>query len=267
MGFLVTYNKGRLGNCIFRFLASRLFVIFYKYIPIKTMNDNYYQEIDDTIFKNICRYLLNNGSLPPRNTLNYDYLLFNGYYQNDFIYNFYKKEIVQYIKNNPDETIETDRNEIYYAKDILGDKPKIDFEYKTIIHLRIEDYIELGLVMDPRCLEPVLEKCEQPFLFVHKPISNEYDRKYIDFFKKKYISSKYYCEDVIQCYNLMRHAENLVCSKSTLSWVAALFNENNTKVYMPKNYGTIDHETFQYPNNNTEIYEWKTISKDDLMAL
>ena len=124
MGFLVTYNKGRLGNCIFRFLASRLFVIFYTYIPIKTMNDNYYQEIDDTIFKNICRYLLNNGSLPPRNTLNYDYLLFNGYYQNDFIYNFYKKEIIQYIKNNPDETIETDRNEIYYAKDILGDKKR-----------------------------------------------------------------------------------------------------------------------------------------------
>jgi hypothetical protein len=156
------------------------------------------------------------------------------------------------MKNNPDETFKTDRNEIYYLKDILGEKPKIDIKYKTIIHLRIEDYIEFSVAMDPRCLETLLEKCEQPFLFVHKPIANEYDQKYIDFFKQRYIYSNYYSEDVVKCYNLMRHAEILVCSKSTMTWIAALFNENNAKVYMPINYGTLKHETFQYPNDNTE---------------
>jgi hypothetical protein len=65
----------------------------------------------------------------------------------------------------------------------------------------------------------------------------------------------------------MRHAEVLVCSRSTVSWIAALFNEINVKTYMPKNYGTLTHETFQYPNDNTEIYQWKIISKEELITL
>ena len=121
--------------------------------------------------------------------------------------------------------------------------------------------------MDPSCLEPVLEKCEQPFLFVHKTITTIYEQKYIDYFKNKYPKSFFYTEDVVQCYNLMRHAEVLVCSKSTLSWVAAIFNDVNIKTYMPKNYGTLDHEIFQFPNSNTEIYEWKLIRKDDIILL
>lgn len=267
MGFLATNNQGRFGNCIFRFLASRLFIIFYNYSHIDKFPNNYYITIDDIIFNNLCMYVLNTGKFPPTNTLQYDYLWFDGYYQNDYIYNLYKKELIEYIKNNPYEIIETDRAEKYFVKDILGPKPKVDFEYKTIIHLRIEDYIELDLAMDPRCLEPVLKKCEQPFLFVHKPIGNEYDQKYIDYIKTKYPSSHYYSEDIIQCYNLMRHAEILICSKSTASWVAALFNETNLKIYMPKNYGNLVHETFQYPNNKTEIYEWEIITKEGLMAL
>ena len=268
MGFLVTCtNKGRLGNCIFRYLASRLFMIFYDYINIRNIKKKYYLQLDDIMFKNFYIYILKNGTPPFMDTIEYDNIIFNGYYQHDTIYKVYKNVLIDYIKKNPIDIIETDRGEIYYAKDILGEKPKIDILYKTIIHLRIEDYIDLGLAMDPLCIVPVLEKCEQPFLFVHKPIVNVYDQKYIDFFKERYPSSQYYCEDVVQCYNLMRHAETLVCSKSTLSWIAALFNEKNPKVYMPRNYGTLDHETFQYPNDNTEIYEWKIISKEDIMKL
>ena len=47
----------------------------------------------------------------------------------------------------------------------------------------------------------------------------------------------------------------MVCSRSTLSWLAAFFNDENVKTYMPKNYLSISHETFQYPNDNTEIFD------------
>ena len=155
----------------------------------------------------------------------------------------------------------------YNCIDILGVKPFIEYNYKTIIHLRIEDFIDFNLAMDPRSLDNVLEKCEQPFLFVHKKEENDNDKIYIEYFKNKYKKSYFYTEDILSCYNLMRHAEVLVCSRSTLSWIASLFNEINVKTYMPKNYGTISHETFQYPNDTTEIYEWKTISKEELSRL
>jgi hypothetical protein len=180
------------------------------------------------------------------------------------IYRFFKKNLIHYIQNNPNERIETDRNEIYYANDILGKKPTLSFEYKTVIHLRIEDFIDLDLAMDPKSLDPVLERCEQPFLFVQAPVSSEIDKKYIEYFKNKYPNSYYYTEYVVKCYNLMRHAEVLVCSISTISWVAALFNDVNVKTYMPRNYRSLPHESFQYPNEHTEIYDWKLLKKEDL---
>ena len=262
--FIKVGSRGRFGNAVFRFLATRLFVILYNYKLTNTNNHNYYLDFDDISFISWYKLYILKCDIIFKMDSN---LIFSGFYQHDTIYRLFKKEIIEYIITHSDDTIETDRNEIYYAKDILGPKPMIDFEYKTMIHLRIEDFIELGLAMDPLCIDSVLEKCEQPFLFVHKTIVNEYDQKYIDYFKTRFPSSKFYFEDVIQSYNLLRHAEVLVCSKSTISWLSALFNTVNKKVYMPRNYGTIEHETFQYPNDFTEIYEWKTISKEDIMKL
>jgi hypothetical protein len=261
MKCLQVMQKGRFGNAIFRYLASRLFCIFLDYNISDTNNIQYYQNLSDEIFIDWMKHFLK------EKTIRYydcNYLFFTGFYQHDMIYRFFKKNLIHYIKEHPNDKIETDRNEIYYANDILGEKPIISFEYKTVIHLRIEDFIDLNLAMDPTSLDPVLERCEQPFLFVHAPVSSELDKKYIDYFKNKYPNSYYYTEYVVKCYNLMRHAEVLVCSSSTISWVAALFNDVNVKTYMPRNYRSLPHESFQYPNEHTEIYEWKLLEKENL---
>jgi hypothetical protein len=258
MYFIQTYNKGRFGNSIFRFLASRLFIILYNsYTISKNTNLYYYYTITDTIFIQWMIAILSNNSLPIILDNN---IIFDGFFQHDIIYKKFKNELIEYIKNNPKDELITDTNELYYAQDILGPKPIIHFTYKTTIHLRIEDFLELNLAMDQKYLDSVLEKCEQPFLFIHKKESNNNDIKYIDYFKLKYPTSYFYTENVILSYNLMRHAEVLVCSRSTMSWLAAFFSDVNIKTYMPKNYGTLDHETFQYPTDNTEIYEWRTMT-------
>ena len=261
MKFLHIIKRGRFGNAIFRYLASRLFCIFLDYNISYSVNIQYYQYFDDTCFVDWMKHFLKEKTI-----VYYDnsYLIFNGFYQHDMIYRFFKKNLINYIKNNPNEMIETDRDETYFAKDILGDKPHISYDYKTVIHLRIEDFISLELAMDPTSLDPVLEKCEQPFLFVHKKEETDFDMKYVDYFRNKYPTSIHYTENVVQCYNVMRHAEVLVCSCSTISWIAALFNDVNVKTYMPKNYRSLPHETFQYPNDNTELYEWKLLIKETL---
>ena len=171
MYFIQIYNKGRFGNCIFRFLASRLFIILYQcYIISKNNNTHYFYIINDTNFIEWMNIILSNNSLATR--IN-DSLLFDGFFQHDIIYKKFKNQLIEYIKNNPNDELITDRNEIYYAKDILGEKPIVDYTYKTVIHLRIEDFLELGLAMEPSYLDCVLEKCEKPFLFVHKKEFNE----------------------------------------------------------------------------------------------
>ena len=265
MKMLKVENIGRFGNAVFRFLASRLFCILFNYtIVYKDNTLNYYINLNDENFIEWMDEIIKNNRIY---NISNTYINFNGYYQHDYIYILFKKNLLEYIKNNPNELIITDKNEQYKCIELLGNKPIIEYKYKTVVHLRIEDFIELNLAMDPRCLDPVLEKCDEPFLFVHKEVENDNDKKYIQYIKDKYPDSQFYTNDMISSYNIMRNSEVLVCSRSTLSWAAAFFNEINVKTYMPKNYGTLKHETFQYPNNNTEIYEWNIISKEELIAL
>jgi len=264
MKYLTLYNRGRFGNSVFRFLASRLFSIIFGYTITFPNSKFYYKEFSDENFIKWMNELIQNNKLL---IVDHSSIIFTGYYQHDTIYKVFKSQLITYILNNPNDIIETDKEEKIKCINILGDKPTINYTYKTVVHLRIEDFIELGLAMDPRCLKDILEKCEKPFLFVHKEVENDNDRIYIKYIKDTYPDSHFYSEDIISCYNVMRHAELLVCSHSTVSWTAALFNEINVKTYMPKNYGTLTHETCQYPNDNTEIYEWKIISKEELIAL
>jgi hypothetical protein len=264
MKYICLYNRGRFGNAVFRFLASRLFCILFNYSISNVETKDYYISFTDENFIEWMKQILLNNTLL---IISEPYIEFGGYYQHDTIYRLFKKELIDYIINNPDDTIVTDEKEKFKCITLLGEKPTVSFNYKTVVHLRIEDFIDFGLAMNPLCLDPVLEKCEEPFLFVHKPVENTNDEKYINYFKKKYPNSYFYTEDLILSYNIMRHAEVLVCSRSTLSWVSALFNEVNVKTFIPKNYGLYSHETFQYPNDTTEVYEWKTLTKDELMAL
>ena len=124
MKFVSAIQRGRFGNAIFRFLASRLFCIFLDYNISYTEQIQYYQNLDDEIFIDWMNHFLK------EKTIKYyecSYLFFTGFYQHDMIYRFFKKNLIKYIKEHPNEKIETDRNEIYYANDIWNHKFKPNF--------------------------------------------------------------------------------------------------------------------------------------------
>ena len=72
--------------------------------------------------------------------------------------------------------------------------------------------------------------------------------------------------DIITDYHIMKNAKTLVCSCSTISWLAAFFSETIQQVYMPNYPSRFLHETFRKPINNTVLYEYKTCSKSELEA-
>jgi len=263
MFFIYIHNSGRVGNCIFRFLMTRIISLLYNATIIDTKLEGTLC-FDDDEFKKWRDYIINNKLLPEiKNNIS-----IYGFYQDDILYRMFKQQLIGYILKNPNETITTDDNFSFKSNDILGVNPFPNIHnYRTIIHLRIEDFLAANIGMDPTSIENVLKKCEEPFLFVHKPVANNLDINYINYFKKKYPKSLFYCEDVLKCYNLMRHAKILVCSKSTLSWAASLLSDTLEKVYVPKNYETVRHELFQTPINNTEIYDWAYIKHEDILNL
>ena len=251
---------GRLGNAIFRYLASSLFCILYN-----GERTNFSEECDqiitDDVFVSWFKIILNNEDCYP--SLNHSYI-FDGYYQHDEIYKKYKKELITWIQTHPNEELKTDGDIPFFKSiDILSNSDSVRF-YDTVVHIRLEDFIQNNDVIHPLSLKNVLDQINTTsFCFVCNKISHIIEQQYIDFFKKYYdiiVESN----DVLADYTIMKNAKTLVCSLSTLSWCAALFSNNTQTVYFPDYSIYRVHETFKTPSDNTIHYPFIKCTADDL---
>ena len=255
--------RGRLGNAMFRYLSSTVFLL--NYSAKRVFHTNVCPtELDDNYYLNWKNDLLYNNIKKPLPSGKY---LFVGYYQHDDILKKYKTELIEYIKQNPEHLLITSDYDRYKALNIITiDKP-IN-KYKIVFHLRLEDFISYDLVMNPQCLIKLLDNYKnEQICFVVNKITSELEQKYIDFFTKKYnivIESN----DVITDYHIMKNAKILCCSCSTLSWIASFFSETVELVYFPNynNPGRI-HETFKNPIDNTILYEFSKCTQKELLKI
>lgn len=252
------YNieNGRLGNAMFRYIASIIFTFFYDcsitYEPYTTneLNDlDYLQWI-----KNI-----ENDIIPELNK-NAIYLL-SGFYQHESLIKKYKKRIINFIENNQHDKLSV-YNENYYSKHIIYNN--IIKKYNFVIHLRLDDFTAYNMLIQPICIKNVLDNLiikynPENFVFVLDKPKTEFEEKYIHYFTSRYniiIESN----DVLTDFHILKNAKILVSSTSTLCWVAALLSETIEELYFP-NYKHLHphinfyHETIDKPIENTIKYD------------
>jgi len=154
--------------------------------------------------------------------------------------------------------------EYYKAISLLEHPTGIIRTYDVVVHLRLEDFINIGTVIHPRSIKQLLENIGAPcYCFVINSPNTELELMYIEYLRK-YFDTIIESNDVLTDYHIMKNTKTLICSASTLSWTAAFFSETVQRVYMP-NYPTKHaHETFRKPITNTIAYEYKTCSKTEL---
>ena len=237
---IYNHNAGRVGNSLFRLFANIVFLTVYdtNSIIVNESSTQINYIISDDYFINFMNRLLN--SSPVENINPNVKLLFAGYYQHDTIYVKCKPHIINYIQNHPEMILKTDKNETYKA---------IDF-----INFKIEKKYKINK-----------EYNNETICFVLNKPKSELELKYIKFFTEKYNNIVVESNDVVTDYTIMREADVLVCSCSTLSWVAAILSNSIQKVYMP-DYKNVhgSHQTCKRPSLNTELYEMKTCNIDEL---
>jgi hypothetical protein len=262
---------GRLGNAIFRFLASTLFCILYKAERMYNI-DGYAQAFDDCRFIEWSNSILNSNIIP-----NIDCnasLIFNGYYQHDKIFLKYKKEIINWIITHPTECLYTDGNRdniTIYNYNMMSFKslnlivnPHHLKLYDIVVHLRLEDFINNNEVIHPESIKNLLDKINnKKICFVINKTKTELEDKYIDYFKQFY-EITVESNSIIEDYHIMKNAKILICSCSTLSWAAAFFSDKVQCVYFPNCNNNRNHETFKKPIENTILYNFKKCSKNEL---
>ena len=267
--------KGRLGNALFRYLATSLFSI--KYNLKYKIQDNINCIITDSTF--IDWIEKDKQNILPNINRNLNYL-FNGYYQHDIIYRKYKKDILDYINKNKDHYVLTDginagdgNYQKFYLKDIVNTPNNFNKYYNTVLHIRLEDrvhifkYINNKKVMTTVTIEPIkkiinkINFTNNSCIVMKKPNSNfekEFLSELIHYIKdKKNIDINIESNDILTDFHIMRNAETLVCSVSTLSWCAALLSDKIKKCWMPDYPSEINSNGHcKKPIENTEIYEF-----------
>jgi hypothetical protein len=251
--------RGRLGNAIFRYLASAVICINNngEYKCIEHMKQHM-KEINDIDFQNISKLLLNGDNLESP----YKSISMTGFYQHDTIYKKYKKQIIEFILNNNHEIITDGVNagdnncEKYKMLDILNTPPIFTKRYKNVLHIRLEDFVTHNLYLPVKRIITLFQTRSildtgDILCIVCKAPTTSFEKNYINelqnFLKKeKNIKTVIESNNTITDYYIMKEATTLICSKSTLSWCAAFFSTIIQTCYMP-DYETSINSTCKYP--------------------
>jgi len=250
--------KGRLGNAIYRYIAASIFCIVYNYKYV--INESQNTNLTDSDFYNI--FILKNKNH------NNESINMVGFYQHGTIYQEFKNSIIDFINKNPSHYIITDgikagdnNIERFFMKDILNTSTNFNKKYKYVLHLRLEDRVFNWLIPKERIIDLLtnIELEEHTLCIVFNKIETEYEISYInyiiDFLKQKNVNFIMESNDVLTDYYIMKEAEFLICSNSTLSWCAAYFSDKIRICYFP-DYISEDPESMscKSPIYNTIIY-------------
>ena len=209
--------------------------------------------------------------------LEYFNIKMNGFFQFGHIYLQYKEKILNYIVEHQNEHfIETDKNEKFLIRDLLNDSNlPLDKQYDIVIHIRLgdfngrPDYIELKYYLS--LFETMdwlaLDGANKRICILFDPsISSPGDCVYIEecmrWFKERNIPISIESNNLLMDFNIMKQASTIICSMSTLAWVAAYLSKRLKKCYMPDyNFYEIAHRRILYfkkPIENTTLYPVKT---------
>lgn len=252
--------RGRLGNAIFRYLACSILSIHFNLEYENNRGGNI--EINDQYFHEISNKLVKNEQVDiPKNSYKMP-----GYYQHDEIYKKYKKEIFKYIQNHSLQQVSTDginagdgKIENFKMIDILNTPKDFQKTYKNVLHVRLEDFVTHNLYVSTERVMNLFKKkiIQDSICIVCKEPSTEFEKGYLkeleDFFISQKMDVTFEHNDILTDYYIMKEAETLICSKSTLSWCAAFFSDKIKKCYLV-DYKTRINMTCKNPIDNTILY-------------
>jgi hypothetical protein len=253
---------GRLGNAIFRYMASSIMCLYYNGLYSVNLPQN--KNCNDELFINIIKNIINKEN----NLLITDGINMTSFYQHDLIYKLHKQYIIKFINDHPDHYVLTDgvnagdkQCEKFYMIDIIKTPQLFNKKHKNVLHIRLEDFVTHKLFLKVERILNLLDKniisqSDSLCIVCKKPITdfeNNYIKQITDYLSNKKILNFLEHNDTITDFYIMKEAELLICSKSTLSWCAAFFSDKIQKCYLP-DYNETANSTCKYPIDNTELY-------------
>ena len=190
--------------------------------------------------------------------------LFSGYFQFEKIYNMFRDKIIEWIRTHPDDYLISDNLFKCKSYDLINPSININPPCDIVVHIRLKDFLSVGWVIHPLSLQNILDTIKSDkYCFIMETPVLEIEKRYLQYFKKRYniilqsglIMEDFYC---------IRNAKQVICSLSTLSWMASFFSETLETVYMPDTILKDVKYKFNRPIKNTIYYESKLCNLNEL---
>jgi hypothetical protein len=268
--------NGRLGNAIFRYLACVILCKYYHAEYLSEQQKRYKTRfgVSDAFFQKISAGICSNHlvSLGPTDSKESEqtFVTMFGYYQHDTIYFQHKQEIIEYILAHPDHVIYTDRRQKYLVQSFVHIPESFNKRYPFVLHLRLEDFLTHNLYIPSERLVQLLteliqtQKLEHQLVIVCNQPTKEEERKYIQTIVDVLDTQDTHIDphpiqiifehnDPLTDYYILREAETLIASNSTLCWAATFFSSRLKTCYFPK-YPFTANQTFCKPVEQTFYY-------------
>ncbi len=270
--FYITYDcGGRLGNCVFPFFFCILIEMRYGYkyteedVPGQlTIGDREFAS-----FFTEQAFLHNKIYLPPAN------LRLTGYFQYDWIFRHFKKQMIEYLENSPRllSVMAKSLNHRVPSQMLFTDAlPEVNpTPDDLVIHIRLDDYLQEKVEenvpfcpFSPDDYDDILKNEKYDTIYwVMKEPTQPLEEKYIQYLLKKW-GGIYKPQTLAEDISLMRKAHRLVCSRSTLSWISSYLSPHEQTVYMPLK--KVDWFFEQCPGiyPNTRYFDYKKCNIKEL---
>lgn len=116
-------------------------------------------------------------------------------------------------------------------------KPEED---ALVIHLRLEDYVSEGIVLDPKAIITQAQKlkCNRGYI-----VTNDITHPQVEYFKK--CGFKLFHNSLLNDFIFLKNAKNLIISQSSYSWWAGVLGSGN--VYVP--WLNVNNKSSHWPVN------------------
>jgi hypothetical protein len=293
--FSVRYKlKGGFGNSVFAYALCAIYQKMFNFTYVLTEQPNEL-EISDYIFLQIFNKNTFQTKQLPQFSCN---ICFCGWFQHDYIFAFFKNEILEFIQQNQQPFFWAPPNNSDWNTILVHDfLPNLQLQDNDlVIHLRLDDFIfdKNGIVpfhlslhaykklvhdfysyfnLTPGNIIWVMDKPKMPEEFIH-----------LDFLLTE-IGGIYEPHSLYEDFCLIRKAKNLICSRSTFGWTAAALSTSKQNLFLPgyntsldqphESFFTLHDKTFTYDFNSLkcstselykQLYEWKNSQnhlKDD----
>jgi hypothetical protein len=260
------------GNNIFRYFTLK--ILQHQYTKVEVFDESELQNpilVDDKFWKEYGKLMQQNKEIRIPELFDRD-IKVRGYFQDDVMLHIEKEFLLSlFHEMNTDSIVEIPRH-IRICDIVKAKNDETIDQNDIVVHLRLSDFKHYGgkdsEIIHPNTYFSVLDSIQfNRVILVIKPITEEFEKKYLDLFYKKYGDRVilHSSSELLQDFLFLKQCKRLIVSNSSFCWMAAYLGNVPETFVIRNRYH--NHQKLDGTNENSQIVPIQYIMPSEIHTL